>query len=213
MTIYMRPTFEIPKLPTLLLSFIFCLLTRAHELKAETLDPFDPFDNSSFEITTNEEGDKDKSAKQLILEAAVLLDDERLLDARTKLLRALQRDPLDYRAHLMLSGYYLDHVGHFRLSLKYAKRALDLFYKTKGYPPYNETGDRMSHQQLLYLISQIRLNLDDYNGSLRTLDEFSSYGYTAPWYSGSRAWVLMKLGKIEEAIKVARQGVEDASEP
>ncbi len=193
------------------LAFLLILFT-VPLLHAEISDPFNPFEKDS-DITTDEQGDREKSARQLILEATVLLYDDRLLDARTKLLRALQREPEEYRTHTMLSAYYLDHVGHFRLSLKYVKRAMELFYRQEGYPPYDDFLKRNAHEQLLYLLSQVRLNLDDYEGSLQVLDEFTSYGYTSAWYPGSRAWVLMKLGRIEEAIKVARTGVLEAAEP
>jgi tetratricopeptide (TPR) repeat protein len=56
-------------------------------------------------------------------------------------------------------------------------------------------------------LSQIRLSLDNYQGALDALDDYSRFGYSAAWYPGSRAWILMKLGRIQEAIKVARSGI------
>jgi Tfp pilus assembly protein PilF len=157
--------------------------------------------------------DELKSADELIAEADYLLDDQRLLDARTKLLRALKQDPKNYRAHIMLSGYYLIHVGHFRLALRYIRAAEQLFFEQHGKPPYFEPRPAAEHAQILYLISQARLNLDDYQGALKALDEFDSWHYQAAWYPGTRAWILMKLGQIEEAIRVAREGVLAGAEP
>jgi tetratricopeptide (TPR) repeat protein len=174
---------------------------------APLLDPFDPFDVFGSDGLSAPQDDKDKSASELISEATLLLTTDRLLDARTKLLKALSKDPSDYRAHQLLGGYYLVHVGHFRLALKYIKRALELFTQKNGTPPYLTERLRTEHSSLLYYLSQARLNLDDYAGSLKTLDQFTGYGYYSDWYPGTRAWVLMKMGNLQEAIRVARMGV------
>jgi Tfp pilus assembly protein PilF len=181
-------------------------LTLPTALKAEAFDPFDPFDfKNRYESL---EDDENKSAAELIFEASFLLQDERPLDARTKLLKALRRDPLEYKAHMMLAGYYMAHVGHFRLALKYVSRGKEIFLEKYGPPPY--TGNRVlefEHAHFLHLLSQARLNLDDYSGALATIEMFKEYGYTAPWYPSTRAWILMKLGRLQEALSEARVGV------
>ncbi len=177
---------------------------------AEVKDPFDPFD---FGLSSVDEPDENKTPQDLLLDATILMSQERLLDARTKLLKALQKDPQMYQAHTMLAGYYLVHVGHFRLSLKYIKQAQALFEKINGAPPYPDEQLKREHAQILYLISQIRLNLDDYEGALQELDNFTAQGYYGEWYPGTRAWVLMKLGKVEDAIKVAKLGALAGAEP
>lgn len=175
-------------------------------------DPLDPFDIFNFEDISPSTSDNDKSADELTREAAHLLTSERLLDARTKLLKAIQKDPEAYRAYYLLSGYYLVHVGHYRLALKYIKRAQELFEKKYGPPPYDSQTLQMEHSNLIYYLSQVRLNLDNYQGALDTLDTYYALGYRGEWYAGSRAWILMKLGKIQEAIKVARQGLLSGAE-
>lgn len=194
--------------------FLLFFVTALHcpWASADVSDPLDPFD-VSMPDTDDEELDKSKTPEQLIAEAEFLMEDERFLDARTKLLRALQKDPKAYRAHMLLAGYYMVHVGHFRLSLKYVKQAEALFKETVGLPPYKNQKDQLTHAQLLYLLSQARLNLDDYSGSLQVLDEFLKYGYFAAWYPGTRAWVLMKMGAVDEAIRVARLGILAGAEP
>lgn len=184
----------------------------------DPLDPFAPqYKLSSPEETgtaDSTESDQDKSVDQLLEEAARLLElEERPLDARTKLLTAMQKSPGDYRPYMLLSGYYMDVVGHFKLSLRYARRSLQLFISNAGQPPYSDLLTAYQHGHLLYLLSQVRLNLDDYQGALDTLDEYASWGYYRDWYAGSRAWVLMKLGRLDEAIKVARMGILAGSEP
>ncbi|MCB0317900.1 MAG: tetratricopeptide repeat protein [Bdellovibrionales bacterium] len=191
------------------------VLATANKIYAQN-DPFDPFDNWSYEFDEDPFGpspeDDNKSAEQLVREGAILLEDERLLDARTKLLKALKKNPDYYQAHILLSGYYLRYVGHFRLALKYIMRALEIFKKEHGLPPYQDEILRSTHGHILYIFSQARLNLDNYQGALDLLDEFNSYAYYEDWYPGSRAWVLMKLGKLDEAIKVSRLGILQGAE-
>jgi len=181
-------------------------------IEADVRDSLDPFDTTQSD-QASEDNDKDKTAPELLEEAQVLLNEEHLLDARTKLLKALQKDPKEYRAHIMLSGYYMVHVSHFRLALKYIKRAGEIFKDKFGPPPYKNSKNQQEHAHILYLLSQVRLNLDDYAGALQVLDDFTSLGYYSDWYPGSRAWILMKLGKIDDAIRVARMGMFAGSEP
>ena len=174
----------------------------------ERSDPLDPFDMSlpSWGVPDTQE-DSAKTPNQLVQEATQLLMDERPLDARSKLLLALKKDPNSFRVHFMLGNYYLTQVGHFRLALKYVKRAQELLYEQKGQPPYADYRTQSDHALLLYLLSQVRLNLDNYQGALDALDEYSKYRYYDEWYPGSRAWILMKLGRLPEAIKVAKMGL------
>ena len=181
-------------------------------------DPLDPFDQLYPQETTEPSDpsidlDANKTAEELIDEGSALLDDERLIDARTKLLKALQKDPSQYRAHMLLSGYYMMHVGHYRLALKYILQAQKLFEQAEGPPPYSGYKNQLTHAQLLYLLSQVRLNLDEYDTALAVLDQYEKWGYYASWYRGTRAWILMKKGKIEDAIFQARLGLIDGSEP
>ena len=171
------------------------------------VDPLDPFDLLGTEEIVSSKDDDQKSAEDLLRDATILLQLDRPLDARTKLLKALQKDPEDYRTYNLLAAYYLIHVGHYRLALKYMKRAEELFEKRYGLPPYSGRELRKEHSDMLYYLSQIRLNLDNYQGALDALDRYNSLGYHADWYPGSRAWILMKLGRIPEAIAIARMGV------
>jgi tetratricopeptide (TPR) repeat protein len=176
-------------------------------------DPFDPFDLGDTDPLASAQEDSTKTADELLREASLLLMSERPLDARTKLLRALQKDPNLYRTHYLLAGYYLVHVGHFRLALKYIKRAEELFEKQFGRPPYSDQVQQLEHSNILYYLSQIRLSLDNYKGALESLDRYAALGYVSEWYPGSRAWILMKLGDIQGAIKIARAGILAGAEP
>ncbi|MCO6429461.1 MAG: hypothetical protein J5J00_01275 [Deltaproteobacteria bacterium] len=198
--------------PLILALMMSALLIVAPYSAADVQDPLDPFDalSGDIEIDSN---DENKSPEELLLEANILMAEERLLDARTKLLKVLQKNPKEYRAHMMLAGYYMQHVGHFRLALKYVLQAQNLFLEVNGKPPFGEHRQQTEHAQLLYLLSQARLNLDNYQGALEVLDQYTSYNYYSSWYPGTRAWILMKLNRVDEAIKVARFGVFTGAEP
>lgn len=173
----------------------------------------DLYPDESLTSAITNEGDDQKSATELYTEGSMLLMDERLLDARSKLLKALAKDPKFYKAHILLAGYYTSHVGHHRLALKYIKQAQDLFTEQNGPPPYSAAEVRLEHAQILYMLAQIRLSLDEYDNALAVLDRFEAAGYFGGWYPGTRAWVLMKLGRISEAIEIARVGVLAGAEP
>ncbi|MDZ4784439.1 MAG: hypothetical protein SGJ02_00010 [bacterium] len=159
-----------------------------------------------------ESKDADKSANELLDEATDLLSQDRPLDARTKLLKALDKDPKNYKIHMLLGGYYLIHVDHYRLAIQYLKQSKTLFEAQNGAPPYEDLILKDDHSKILYLLSETRLNLDNYQGALDTLDEYSKY-YYGSWYPGSRAWILMKLGHVDEAVRIARLGILTGAEP
>ena len=146
-----------------------------------TLDPLDPFDIFSFDELSPSTSDNDKTADELVRDAGRLLSTDRPLDARTKLLKAIQKDPKAYRAYYLLAGYYIVHVGHYRLALKYIKRAEALFEEQHGKPPYASQTLQMEHSNLIYYLSQVRLNLDNYQGALDALDDYYALGYRGEW--------------------------------
>jgi Tfp pilus assembly protein PilF len=176
---------------------------------ADQNEPLNPYANPALELKANEE-DAEKSVQELVAEATHLLDntlESHPIDGRSKLLLALKKDPSFYPAHMLLAHYYMYYVGHFRLAFKYIDRAINLFKAEYGPPPYTDRIRKAEHARLLDILAHIRLDLDNYQGALDTLDEFSSYGYYSPGNAGTRAWILMKLGRIEDAIKVSRMGL------
>lgn len=196
-----------------LIKLSFCIFATAlffttQPVKSFAVDPSTPKESTFLE----DSADDQKSSTVLLEEAQSLLADDRPLDARTKLLRALDKDPKNYKVHMLLGGYYMIHVGHFRLALSYLSQSRKLFELDYGKPPYNDILVKDDHARILYLISETKLNLDNYKGALQALDEYSEY-YSGSWYPGSRAWVLMKLGKVQEAVRVARLGILMGAEP
>ena len=126
--------------------------------------------------------------------------DGKYIEARTKLLGALKKNPKLLLAHILLADYYFRQVGHFRLALRYAKRSLELLYQTYGQPPYLSERAQEFHKTILSLLSGIRLDLDEYEEALALLDEYKKYNYNDPYYASSRAWILFKMGRNEEAL-------------
>lgn len=158
--------------------------------------------------------DSGKTPEQLIEEAEDLLRADHPIDARAKLQKAIKLDPENYKPNLMLGAYYLTEVGHFRLAFRYISAAERLFEKKYG-SDVDGTLDTVAwreHARILYLLSEAYLNLDDYAGSLKVLDRFEKR-YWDDWYPGTRAWVLMKLKRVDEAIRVAQAGLLRGAEP
>ncbi len=163
--------------------------------------------------TNIEDTGEEKDFETLMSEARMLILNQHPIDARAKLQKALALRPDDYRPYLLLGQYYLSEVGHFKLAYRYILSAEEHFYQKYGIGD----GDVISSQSkeeanILYLKSEAELNLDKYSDSLITLDRFGKK-YFADWLPGSRAWVLMKLRRLDEAIKVAQTGLLYANDP
>jgi Tfp pilus assembly protein PilF len=161
---------------------------------------------SFFPLSTYSESGK--SAATLTEEARELLQSSRPLEARAKLMEAIIQDEDYYPAHLLLAEYYLNVVGHFRLAVQYVLKGQEIFIKVHGKPPYEEfSNPHLAHPYILYLLAQTRLNLDNYQGTLEVLDEYERLKYVEPWYRSTKAWTLMKLGRLKEAVLVAKEAV------
>lgn len=154
------------------------------------------------------------SFEELLEESRLLLGTGRPIDARAKLQQALAMRPEDYRPHMLLGQYYLFNVAHFKLAYRYLKTAEKHFSKTYGSDLDGSLSTQIGgeHAILLYLLSEAELNLDRYQASLDTLDRFEKL-YWLDWYPGTRAWVLMKLKRIDEAITVAQAGLARKADP
>lgn len=167
-------------------------------------DAWDPFDNSYLTDTTQDAG---KTSEQLISEAVMLLESNPLT-ARSKLLLALRKNPESELALLMLGTYYDRHVQHYRLAIKYIKKAQEVFEKKYGKPPYFSSKEKYLHSDILRQLSLIRQNLDNYEGALATIKEYEIYGYNDPYLIASKAWILFKLKRYAEAIKICEDEIK-----
>ncbi|MCB0358005.1 MAG: hypothetical protein KDD44_00160 [Bdellovibrionales bacterium] len=158
----------------------------------------------------------ERSAKveELLNEAQHLFIERKPIDARSKLLKALQLAPNDYRPHMHLGEYYLIEVGHFRLAHRYLRTAEELFKKQFGVVDETKLDEAYwrDHANLLYLLAESRLNLDNYQGALDTVERFEKL-YWRNSLPGTKAWILMKLKRLDDAIRTAQAGLLRGAEP
>jgi tetratricopeptide (TPR) repeat protein len=149
-----------------------------------------------------------ESVEGLIAEAQGLFMERRPLDARAKLQQALQLAPNDYRPNFYLGVYYLTEVAHFQLADRYLTRAEQLFRQDYGSEldgTLKSEGWRQNAKLLQYL-TEAKLNLDNYPLALKYAERFGNT-YWDEWYPGTKAWILMKLRRIDEAIQEAQTGI------
>jgi hypothetical protein len=149
--------------------------------------------------------------EELLLNAQTLLATGRPIDARAKLIEAVRLAPNDYRPHMLLGRYYLFEVAHFKLAYRHLKTSDTKFAAKYGKDDKVDALYQNQHAILLYLLSEAELNLDKYEESLKTLDRFEER-YWMDWYPGTRAWLLMKLKRVDEAIRIAQFGVYKKSD-
>ncbi len=174
-------------------------------------------DSAGQDNTNLEESSNSQSIEEIIQEATVLFKEGKGIDARSKLENALTTNPEEYRLFLLLGQYYLAEVSHFKLAYKYIAKAKKLFEEKKlnnrdRSSLADEYGFQNQHALILYLLSESELSLDRYEDSLKTLDEYSEL-YQGDWFPGQKAWVLMKLKRIPEAINVAKNGLLSGADP
>ena len=153
------------------------------------------------------------TVEELIGEAEQLFAAQKPIQARARLTRAIEVDRTDFRPYLLLCQYYLAQVGEFTIAYRYALTAEKLFLEKHGGSDevISEDLSRM-HAGILYLRAEAELNLDRYEDSLKTLDRFEKR-YSADWFPGTKAWVLMKLKRLDEAAIVAQNGVLLGADP
>ena len=156
---------------------------------------------------------KEYSFEELLQQAQQLWLVGRPIDARAKFQKALALRPNDFRPHMFLAQYYLFEVAHFRLAYRYIRTAERLFQQQHGTGTAIPLEQQRHHLLLLYLLSEAELNLDKYEDSLATLDKLKELYRPPDWYPGTRAWVLMKLKRVDEAVTVAQAGLMVGADP
>jgi len=168
----------------------------------------------SLALTQQGTKSENKDLMTLLEEAENLFMGSHPIDARAKLQEAIKSFPKDYRAYLRLGQYYLSDIGHFKLAYRFIKTSEEKFEAEFGSDKNNSLNPLYQNQHaiVLYMLSEAELNLDKYEDSLNTLERFEK-NYWMNWLPGSKAWVLMKMGKISEAIRVSKRGIIEGAEP
>lgn len=183
---------------------LFCLLAPCH---SQDLGIFDPFNWNEPKIDY-EVADENKSVATLLDEAYLLESRGSPLDSRTKLLLALKKEPNNIEVNIRLSDYYSIHVNHYKLALKYARKAEQLLIQSYSNPPYSSPQIQEVHSGILMRIADGQNNIDNYESALKTYQYYESLGYDKEKIAASKAWILMKLKRIDEAIEVSTAGAQ-----
>ena len=201
-------------LRALLSTLIICAIFSSSQAVGQISDPLDTNQiahESNIEAAASDQG---KTEEEILSEAFAFQAEDRLLDYRSKLLSLVRFYPKSFMGHLLLSEYYLKSIGHFRLSLRYALKAEALFQEQNGKPPYyNNFFVQSVHSGLLLILSEIKLNLDNYEGALEIIEQMEDFGYYDTNLASSKAWILMKLNRIPEAIATAKAGLTLGASP
>jgi hypothetical protein len=193
---------------------VVCAILISANVRAQISDPLDTNQIAPEANSETLNSDQGKTEEEILAEAFSFQAEDRLLDYRSKLLSLVRFYPKSFMGHLLLAEYYLKSVGHFRLSLRYALKAEALFHEQNGKPPYyNNFFVQSVHSGVLLILSEIKLNLDNYQGALEVIEQMEDFGYYDTNLASSKAWVLMKLNRIPEAIATARAGITLGASP
>lgn len=145
-------------------------------------------------------------AEHYVMQAKSKFASQEYFEAKKLLQQAIEADGENIEALYLLSGYYLDISSRYRKALQYAERAIAAFKSRYGEPPHSYLVKDF-YRSLLQLLHQCRLSLDDYDGALEVLNEIED---GPPWLDSSKAWVLMKQGRVRESLKFAEAGYRQA---
>lgn len=206
---YITSFFKSKNINSILLFLTLCIPHTSHAI------PGIDTETSDTATSIETESSPKKSPETLLREGVLLYQTGRGIDARAKFEELLAVTPNDYQPYYHLGQYYLIDVGHFKLAYRYLKRARELFedrYTIMGPEFVENIKLQNEYSILLYLVAESALNLDFYEESLQILNEYAEL-YQSPWFPGQKAWILMKLKRVDEAIEVAKQGLLQGADP
>lgn len=134
-------------------------------------------------------------------------DDDRRISMRRLAERALREDPRSFRAHFLMG--YVQHVGEMNLprALYYLELAEALLVERFGrYPARREFDGLTAYRLTLLELIYVHGEMDHHEEKIRWVDELKlrlDFDYT-PF----KAWPLMKLGRFDEAQRIAEEALE-----
>lgn len=133
---------------------------------------------------------------------------QRYSDARTLAEGMLVDDPGSFEAHTILGQAHLWGEEDLGLAQQHFEKAQTL---VEGRFPdlTSEDAPRRLHQQVLRGLRQVAFLREDYPGSLAILDRYETLYEPLP---GPRAWLLLKLGRFDEAEAVVVAAQADLME-
>jgi len=134
-------------------------------------------------------------------EAYKLLKDNKLLAARTKAEAVLEKNPDSILGNFVLGNVLRDAEGDLARAMFRLGRARKLFEELYGSSP-PQSSPWPLHRDMLYTIQALAGEMEEYDYQLQILD-FHDALYD-PHLVAEHAWPLLRLGRFDEARKVAR---------
>ncbi len=134
-------------------------------------------------------------------EAYKLLKENKLLSARTKAEAVLEKNPDSILGNYVLGNVLRDAEGDLARAMFRLGRARQLFEGVYGSSPA-QTSPWPLHREMLSTIQALAGEMEEYEYQLQILD-FHDALYD-PHLVAEHAWPLLRLGKFDEARKVAR---------
>ena len=134
-------------------------------------------------------------------EAYKLLKDNKLLAARTKAEAILEKNPDSILGNFVLGNVLRDAEGDLARAMYRMGRARKLFEDVYGSSPPQSSPWQL-HREMLYTIQALAGEMEEYEYQLQILDFHD--GLYDPHLIAEHAWPLLRLGKFDEARKVAR---------
>ena len=139
-------------------------------------------------------------------QALDLYDKNEPITARRIAEEILQQNPDSMYAHYVLGRVMHDAEGTLPNAMAHLGRARELY--EQRYPPSTRPPDApwRFHQELLYAISWLAQEMEEFDYQLQVLDFHDSL--YSPMATGEHAWPLMRLGRLDEARSYGRKAAD-----
>ncbi len=141
-------------------------------------------------------------------EVLKLLEEQQLVTARRKVEELLKNDPRSLVGHYVLGRVMLDSEGNLPAAMYHLGRARQLYEKTWDVHPRPDDAPWQFHRELLYHIQATAQEMEEFEYQLDILAYHDAL--YAPDLHAQRAWPLMRLGRVKDARKAAREALESS---
>ncbi len=137
----------------------------------------------------------------------LMSDDDKRISMRRLAERALREAPRSFRAHFLMG--FVQHVGEMNLprALFYLERAEKLLVERYGRYPAQQEFDGLTVYRLTLLeLTYVHGEMDHHEEKIHWVDELNvRLGFD---YTPFKSWPLMKLGRFDEARRLAEDALE-----
>lgn len=137
-----------------------------------------------------------------------LLEDNQLVTARRKVDALLKDDPKSLVGHYVLGRVMHESEGNIPAAMYHLGRARQIYEDTWDVHPRREGAPWQFHRELLYHIQATAQQMEEFEYQLEILAYHDAL--YAPNLDAQRAWPLIRLGRVKEARKAAREATESS---